>query len=134
MVSRFSELMIDCHDTRRVAEFWCAVLGYEITDIEIIETEGEIIEIAPAKVTTEALLAGPIPPPLVFVKVPESKSVKNRIHIDVSPIDASQEDEVRRIEGLGAKRIDIGQGDVHWVVMADPEGNEFCVLRSLAPS
>jgi Glyoxalase-like domain len=128
MTSRFSELVIDAHDTRRLAEFWCAVLGYEITD-----TDGDIIEIATVKPTVEALQAGPVPPPLVFVKVPESKTIKNRVHIDVSPIDSSQEDEVRRIEGLGAERIDIGQGDVHWVVMADPEGNEFCVLRSLAP-
>jgi hypothetical protein len=129
MVSRFSELVIDCHDTRGVADFWCAVLGYEIT-----EMDGDVIEIAPRKPTTEELLAGPIPPPLVFVKVPEAKTIKNRLHIDVSPVDSSQEDEVARLEALGAKRIDIGQGDVHWVVMADPEGNEFCVLRSLAPS
>ena len=128
MVSRFSELAIDCHDTRRVADFWCAVLGYEITD-----TDGDLIEIAPQKPDREALRAGPVPPPLVFATVPESKTIKNRIHIDVSPIDSSQEDEVARIEALGARRIDIGQGDVHWVVMADPEGNEFCVLRSLAP-
>ena len=125
MVSRFSELVIDCRDTRRVADFWCAVLGYEITAME-----GDVIEIAPEKPTAEALVAGPIPPPLVFVPVPESKTIKNRVHIDVSPIDASQEDEVVRLEALGAKRIDIGQGDVNWVVMADPEGNEFCVLRT----
>ncbi len=129
MTSRFSELIVDAHDTRKLADFWCAVLGYEITD-----TDGEVIEIAPVKPTVEALKAGPIPTPIVFVRVSESKTIKNRLHIDVNPIDASQEDEVRRLEALGAKRIDIGQGDVHWVVLADPEGNEFCVLRSLAPS
>ena len=126
MTSRFSELIVDAHDTRALAEFWCAVLGYEITD-----AEGEVIEIAAEKPTVEALQAGPIPTPIVFVPVPESKTIKNRLHIDVSPVDSSQEDEVRRLEALGAKRIDIGQGDVHWVVMADPEDNEFCVLRSL---
>jgi glyoxalase superfamily protein len=115
MVSRFSELIIDCHDTRRVADFWCAVLGYSITDMD-----GDVIEIASEKPTAEALLAGPIPTPIVFVTVPESKTIKNRLHIDVNPIDSSQEDEVERL-------------DVSWVVMADPEGNEFCVLRSLAP-
>jgi hypothetical protein len=133
MVSRFSEIIIDCHDTRRVAEFWCAVLGYEITEMDTDEN-GELIEISPRKPTAEEIVAGPIVPPLVFVTVPESKTIKNRIHIDVNPIDSSQEDEVARLEALGAKRIDVGQGDVHWVVMADPESNEFCVLRSLAPS
>ncbi len=128
MTSRFSELIVDAHDPRRLADFWCAVLGYEITD-----TDGEVIEIAPVKPTVEALQAGPIPTPIVFVRVPESKTIKNRLHIDVNPIDASQEDEVARLERLGARRIDIGQGDVSWIVMADPEGNEFCVLRSLAP-
>ena len=132
MTSRFSELIVDCHDARRVADFWCAVLGYEITDMDT-DPNGEVIEIAPVKPTPEALRAGPIPTPIVFVVVPESKTIKNRLHIDVNPIDATQDEEVARLEALGAKRIDIGQGDVHWVVMADPEGNEFCVLRSLAP-
>jgi hypothetical protein len=73
-------------------------------------------------------------PTLVFVRVPESKIVKNRLHLDVSPIDGSTEDEVTRLLGLGATRADVGQGpNQGWVVMADPEGNEFCVLRTLAP-
>jgi hypothetical protein len=75
--------------------------------------------------------SGPVVPALVFVPVPEEKSVKVRIHIDVNPIDATQEEEVERLIELGARRVDIGQGDVSWVVLADPEGNEFCVLRSL---
>jgi Glyoxalase-like domain len=55
--------------------------------------------------------------------------MKNRLHIDLAPgKDDDQEAEVRRLESLGARRIDIGQGDVAWVVLADPEGNEFCVL------
>ena len=57
-------------------------------------------------------------------------TAKNRVHFDLRPDD--QQAEVRRLEGLGARRIDIGQADVPWVVMSDPEGNEFCVLRSLA--
>jgi hypothetical protein len=72
-------------------------------------------------------------PALLFVTVPEKKTVKNRIHIDVSPRDRTQEEEVERILALGAKRIDIGQGDVSWVVLADPEGNEFCVLKTRRP-
>ena len=60
--------------------------------------------------------------------VPEGKTVKNRLHIDLNP--ENQEAEVERLIGLGARRIDISQGEVTWVVMADPEGNEFCVLRA----
>ena len=128
MASRFSELIIDGHDLRRLAEFWCEVLDYKI-----LEQTDEVLEIGAGPVTAEDIRRGPIAPPLVFVTVPDGKSVKNRVHIDVSPIDRSQEDEVNRLLALGATRVDIGQGTVSWVVMADPEGNEFCVLRSLQP-
>ena len=129
MTSRFSELAIDCHDTELVAKFWCEVLGYEI-----IDRDGDLIEIGAAPWSPEAIRTTPVAPTIVFANVPESKTVKNRGHIDVSPIDRSLEEETERIEALGARRIDIGQGDVTWIVMADPEGNEFCVLRSLAPN
>jgi predicted enzyme related to lactoylglutathione lyase len=65
-------------------------------------------------------------PGLDFVRLDESKKVKNRLHLDFRPDD--QDAEVARLEAHGAKRVDIGQGDQSWVVMADPEGNEFCVL------
>ena len=65
-------------------------------------------------------------PDILFLHVPDVKSVKNRVHLDLRPAD--QAAEVERLIRFGAKRIDIGQGDVSWVVMADPEGNEFCVL------
>jgi hypothetical protein len=62
--------------------------------------------------------------------VPEEKTVKNRLHIDVSPSGSDQNAEVERVLALGATRADVGQGrDVSWVVLADPEGNEFCILR-----
>jgi hypothetical protein len=64
---------------------------------------------------------------------PEGKTVKNRIHVDVSPTDREQADEVRRLLDLGARPADVGQGDVSWVVLADPEGNEFCVLADRRP-
>jgi catechol 2,3-dioxygenase-like lactoylglutathione lyase family enzyme len=126
MTSRFSELAVDARDTRAAANFWCQVLGYRV-----IDEEDDYVEIASWEPDRDALRRGPAPPTIVFAPVPEGKTLKNRIHIDVSPVDRSQEDEVRRLEDLGARRIDIGQGDVGWVVMADPEGNEFCVLRSL---
>jgi hypothetical protein len=75
-------------------------------------------------------MAGPTAPTIVFVQVPESKTIKNRLHIDVNPTDRDQDEEVARLETLGARRVDVGQGsDVSWVVLADVEGNEFCVLR-----
>ena len=122
MVSRFSELMIDYHDPKRVADFWRQVLDYQVIDDP--DESDELIELAEAPGAM---------PTLVFCKVPEEKSVKNRLHIDVSPRDREQDAEVERILALGARRIDIGQGDVSWVVMADPEGNEFCVLRTRRP-
>jgi hypothetical protein len=70
-----------------------------------------------------------VAPDLLFLRVPEGKTVKNRWHPDLRPTD--QAAEVTRLEALGATRIDVGQGDdVSWVVMADPDGNEFCVLRA----
>jgi len=66
-------------------------------------------------------------PDILFLEVPEAKTVKNRMHLDLRPGD--QQAEVSRLKALGASEVDIGQGDVSWVVMADPEGNEFCVLR-----
>ena len=119
MVSRFTELSIDCSDPVRLAQFWCEVLGYQIT-----EEDEESVEIAEAPGTL---------PTLLFITVPEAKTVKNRVHLDVSPRDREQAEEVARIEALGARRIDIGQGEASWVVMADPEGNEFCVLRTRRP-
>jgi hypothetical protein len=70
---------------------------------------------------------------LTFARVPEGKVVKNRLHIDVNPTDREQDEEVRRLLDLGARRVDIGQGEQSWIVLADPEGNEFCVLASRRP-
>lgn len=127
MASRFSELCVDAHDTEKVAAFWCDVLGYEVVD----RVNG-VIEIAGGEQTAEAMRAGIVPPTIVFAPVPESKTVKNRLHIDLRPIDRTRDEEVERIVALGARRIDIGQGEVSWVVLADVEDNEFCVLRELS--
>ena len=67
-------------------------------------------------------------PGLLFTPVTDVKRVKNRLHIDLRPDD--QEAEVERLVGMGARSVDVGQGDVGWVVLADPEGNEFCVLSA----
>jgi Glyoxalase-like domain len=63
----------------------------------------------------------------------EGKTVKNRLHLDVNPTDREQDEEVRRLLDLGARHADVGQGGVSWVVLADPEGNEFCVLADRRP-
>ena len=72
-----------------------------------------------------------VAPDLLFLRADAEKAGKNRLHLDLRPQD--QAAEVARLEGLGARPVDIGQGDqVSWVVLADPDGNEFCVLRELA--
>ncbi|MBB4981009.1 VOC family protein [Streptomyces nymphaeiformis] len=129
MTSRFTELVVDCHDPERLAAFWCEVL-----DFKVIERAKDKVEIGSWVPTVGEVRARQMPPTLVFIQVPEGKTVKNRFHLDVSPIDGSTDGEVTRLLGLGAAKVDVGQGSGRsWVVMADPEGNEFDVLRTLAP-
>ena len=133
MTSRLTEINIDCADPARLATFWCAALGYVVLDA----TE-DLVEIGPVRgpdaELLEAVRRGPLAPSIFLARVPEAKAVKNRLHVDLSPIDGTQDEEVARLEALGARPADVGQtGAESWVVMADPEGNEFCVLRSLAP-
>jgi len=117
---RFSELIIDCEDPRRLGDFWMNVLDYRETDAKF-EGEHHYVELeGPSG-------AGPL---LLLLRTPDRKTAKNRLHIDVNATDRDQDAEVARIEALGATRVDIGQGEQSWVVLADPEGNEFCVLRS----
>lgn len=126
MSVRWYSVVVDCHDVKAQSRWWAGVLGWQI----VYEADDEVV-IAPAFALD---LGRDVPreqqgPGLIFVPVPESKAVKNRLHIDLAPApDDDRDAEVRRLESLGARRIDIGQGDVTWVVLADPEGNEFCVL------
>ena len=122
MAVRLTEILIDCADPKALGSWWQAVLGWERGEDTDVTSDGEDEEVE---------LRNPDGwPHLVFLKVPEPKSVKNRIHIDLNPRGADQADELERLLGLGAKRIDIGQGEQTWVVLADPEGNEFCLLRT----
>ncbi|MBT2492863.1 VOC family protein [Streptomyces sp. ISL-96] len=131
MTSKFTDLAIDCADPNGLARFWCSVLGYEVQDKD--EDEG-IVTIGSPMVPEGTDRLGPVPPTLTFALVPEGKTVKNRLHIDVNPTDREQEEEARRLLGLGARHVDVGQtGDESWVTLADPEGNEFCVLASRRP-
>ncbi|MEV5594395.1 VOC family protein [Streptomyces sp. NPDC052496] len=114
MVVSLYQLAVDVHDLKGLATFWARVLDWRI----IYEDAEEVIIAA-----DENALPG-----ITFLAVPEAKAGKNRLHLDLAPDD--QAVEVERIIGLGARRVDVGQGsDVTWVVLADPEGNEFCVLR-----
>jgi hypothetical protein len=128
MTSKFTELAIDCADPSGLARFWCSVLDYEVQD----EDDG-IVTIGSPMVPDAKNRLGPVPPTLTFAHVPEGKTVKNRLHLDVNPTDREQDEEVRRLLDLGARHADVGQGDVSWVVLADPEGNEFCVLAGRRP-
>ena len=128
MASRFTELAIDCADPAGLARFWCAVLGYQVLD----EEDG-LVAIGPGVGPAGGDHGGPVPPTFTFARVPEGKTVKNRLHVDLSPSDREQADEVARLLELGARRADVGQGEQSWVVLADPEGNEFCVLAGRRP-
>ena len=129
MTSRLTEIVVDCHDPHRLAAFWSAALGYT----SIADTNSDV-EIAAYEPTAEGIRAAAGAPTLIFIPVPEGKDRKNRLHLDISPIDDSRDGEVDRLIALGASRVDIGQGERSWVVLADPEGNEFCVMRTLAPA
>ncbi|MGW4836781.1 VOC family protein [Streptomyces globisporus] len=130
MAGKFTELAIDCADPSALARFWCSVLDYEVQGVE----EGEeVVIIGPPSVPEGKNRPGPVPPALTFARVPEGKTLKNRLHIDVNPTDREQDEEVERLLALGARRVDVGQGGASWVVLTDPEGNEFCVLATRCP-
>lgn len=114
MALRLEEIVVDCSDPSSLARWWQVATGWQIVD-EV----GGAIELAPAPGQT---------PSLMFIKVGEHKQHKNRLHLDWVPDD--QQAEVERLISLGASRVDIGQGSASWVVMADPEGNEFCILAA----
>jgi catechol 2,3-dioxygenase-like lactoylglutathione lyase family enzyme len=120
---RIQCLCIDSSDPARIASFWQEALGWRRT----WEEEGEVCLEPPAGSPEDGLV-----PDLLFLRVPEHKLAKNRLHLDLRPKD--QAAEVARLERLGARRVDVGQGaENSWVVLADPDGNEFCVLRPLRP-
>lgn len=111
MELEWEQVAVDATDPRELGRWWAKALEWVIVD------DGEDFEI---RSTPEQL------PGLLFVAVPDAKRTKNRLHLDFRPGD--QAAEVRRLESLGARRVDVGQGQQPWVVLADPEGNEFCVL------
>ena len=112
MPLEWEQVIVDSSDPEALGRWWASALGWVI-----VNDDPDEFEIRPA----EDRLPG-----LLFAEVPEEKTAKNRLHLDFRPVD--QEAEVARLLALGATRADVGQGDESWVVLADPEGNEFCVL------
>lgn len=112
MTLRWQNIVIDCDNPEKVGDFWSKALDLPLRGPEHGEWWIE---------------PGGDQPDILFLHVPDVKSVKNRVHLDLRPDD--QDTEVERLVALGARKLDIGQGNVSWVVMADPEGNEFCVLQ-----
>jgi predicted enzyme related to lactoylglutathione lyase len=113
--SKLWTVVVDAHDPAALGRWWASVLDWKIFH----EAPDEVVITKDDKTF----------PGIVFVTVPEAKTVKNRLHIDLNP-DADRDAEIERLVGLGARKVDVGQRDVAWTVLADPEGNEFCVLRA----
>ncbi|MDH6629556.1 hypothetical protein M2271_007392 [Streptomyces sp. LBL] len=112
MPLEWEQVIVDAADPAALGRWWAEALGWVV-----VEDLPDEFEIRPEK---DRL------PGLLFVPVPEGKTVKNRLHLDFRPQD--QEAEVSRLLALGARQADVGQGAQPWVTLADPEGNEFCVL------
>jgi predicted enzyme related to lactoylglutathione lyase len=120
MATRAVHIVVDAADPSGLAAFWAAALGWDVT-----ADEPDEVVVAPAGFD----YPNPGALPLVFVPVGDPKAVKNRVHLDLATTsDEHQAAEVNRLLALGATRADMGQGKVPWEVLADPEGNEFCVL------
>lgn len=117
MANRITAWCIDCDDPEALATFWSAVLEWEITG-----RDDEVVSIKPSRDAGWGI---------DFARVADRVTgSKNPIHLDLSATDRDQDHELRRLLDLGAQQVDIGQSDVSWSVLADPEGNEFCLLRS----
>jgi predicted enzyme related to lactoylglutathione lyase len=118
MTSAVLNVTFDCTDARRVATFWSAVTGYDVERVDMPGNEFWLVSAPDGRY-----------PRLVFVTVPERKVMKNRVHLDLRPAEGDQARELERFIALGASVVDdrreLEPGG--WVVLADPEGNEFCL-------
>ncbi|WP_328991442.1 VOC family protein [Kribbella sp. NBC_01245] len=130
MALRWYSVVVDCRDVRGQAAWWAEALEWQV----IYETDDECV-IVPSWADEKVMRETPwerVGPGMVFVAVPDEKKVKNRLHFDLAPHTSQDRDaEIARLEALGARHVDVGQTeDGSWTVLADPEGNEFCVLSS----
>jgi predicted enzyme related to lactoylglutathione lyase len=116
MPVRLHHIVIDARDLPALARFWTQALGWKI----LSEREREIV------ISTDETA----PVGICFMPVTDAKTVKNRVHLDITTSADDRDAEIERLLGLGAQRVDVGQtGQESWTVLADPEGNEFCVIR-----
>ncbi len=116
MPVRLHHIVVNTHDLPRLARFWSQALGWKV----LSEREGEIVI-----GTDENAPVG-----MCFMPVTDPKTVKNRLHLDLTSSAQDRDQEIERLVALGARRVNIGQtGAESWTVLADPEGNEFCVIR-----
>lgn len=124
MACRIGELVLECRDPELLARFWCAVLDFVVLDRE----EGAV------EIGARDGFGGS-QPTIILSPTDEPNRGKHRLHIDVSPIDRDQAAELERLLQLGARPADVGQtGEESWHVLADPEGNPFCLLRDRLPA
>ena len=132
MALKWYTVVVDCHDPQAQVHWWAQALDWDV----VYDTPDEAVAIPkgmsedPVDDVEEWMARGQ---GLVFVPVPEGKTVKNRLHIDLAPHTSQDRDaEIARLLDLGASRVDVGQDDaaVTWTLLADPEGNEFCVLST----
>jgi catechol 2,3-dioxygenase-like lactoylglutathione lyase family enzyme len=122
VANRITTVLVDCADPDRLSAFYQAVLGWEVVD----RPDEQSVEIGPPGQREK----GPVPT-LLFQRVPEPTPGKNRLHLDLNATDRDQDAELTRLLELGATRADVGQtGEESWHVLADPEGNVFCLLES----
>jgi catechol-2,3-dioxygenase len=118
VTSRIGDIVVDCADPSRLARFWSEVLGYRVSDEDA---------------TGVAISGSAVMPAVLFIRVPEGRVAKNRIHFDVCATDRDHEEELARLLALGARRSGIEAGG-RWTVLEDPEGNEFCLMHKRVPA
>jgi catechol 2,3-dioxygenase-like lactoylglutathione lyase family enzyme len=124
VTSSLRNITVDCRDAVALGRFWAAVLGWNV----YVDDDPEVL-VAPCFPPSQG-------PTMLFIPVPEPRTVKNRVHLDIVPSDRTRDEEVARLVGLGATVVEdhrnqSGEG-LGWVWLADPEGNDFCVERSAA--
>jgi catechol 2,3-dioxygenase-like lactoylglutathione lyase family enzyme len=118
VTSRIGDIVVDCADPPLLARFWAEVLGYRVTDQDA---------------TGVAIAGSAVMPAVLFIRVPEGRAGKNRIHFDVCATDSEHDQELARLLALGARRSAITAGG-RWTVLEDPEGNEFCLMHKRVPA
>jgi hypothetical protein len=131
VTSCLSDIIVDSREPATLAKWWAETLGYSI----LRQSDEGWVAIGPWASESDrpdenSYRRGPQPPAIVFVPVADPRLVKNRVHLDIWPVDRTRDEEVAALLNRGAALADVGQGDTPWKVLTDPEGNVFCVLST----